>query len=125
MVRTDAPPSHVSEYRILHPEVVTSPTSDSPASHGGGHAGTQGYFIIFIGSAMCGNLFSFMFSPYNAVGASGALFGLIGAYIAKSSRIGALRNLQTALVSEPSPFRHAYSVPSTRLYPERRATRTP
>jgi len=71
--------------------------------------GTWGYLTIFVGSAVCGNVLSFMFSPHNAVGASGALFGLIGAYIAKASKRGALRNLQTALVSEPT---HA----STRLH---------
>ena len=41
--------------------------------------GSRKFFLIYMGAGIAGNLMSFAFSPTQSLGASGALFGLIGA----------------------------------------------
>lgn len=41
--------------------------------------GARRYFLLFLFSGICGNLFSFLLQPAPSLGASGALFGLVGA----------------------------------------------
>ncbi len=41
--------------------------------------GSRKFFLIYMGAGIAGNLLSFAFSPTQSLGASGALFGLIGA----------------------------------------------
>ena len=41
--------------------------------------GSRKFFLIYMGAGIAGNLLSFQFSPTQSLGASGALFGLIGA----------------------------------------------
>jgi rhomboid protease GluP len=44
--------------------------------------GNVRFLIIYLLSGMTGTLFSFLFSQQNSIGASGALFGLMGAWVA-------------------------------------------
>ncbi|HEX2946652.1 MAG TPA: rhomboid family intramembrane serine protease [Clostridia bacterium] len=39
------------------------------------------YFIVYFAAGICGNILSFVFSPNPGVGASGAIFGLLGALL--------------------------------------------
>jgi rhomboid protease GluP len=41
--------------------------------------GREQFMLVYLGSGVAGNLLSYMMSPNNGVGASGAIFGLVGA----------------------------------------------
>jgi rhomboid protease GluP len=43
--------------------------------------GSTRFLIVYLLSGITGSLFSFLFSPNNSIGASGALFGLMGAWL--------------------------------------------
>lgn len=62
----------------------------------GSYFGTLGFFLIYIGSGLTGSLASAVFNNTLSVGASGAIFGLVGALLSVAifrSQVGLLSNL--------------------------------
>jgi len=61
------------------------------------HFSTGQYLVIYFGSGLLGNLFSLYLLPPNIAsgGASGAIFGLVGAYVAIERK---MRNMGMALL---------------------------
>jgi rhomboid protease GluP len=56
------------------------------------------FLVVFLASGIVGNLFSFFLNPQPSVGASGAIFGLVGFVLVESLRFGDSFNIVNLLI---------------------------